>query len=387
MQPTLWKESVMSNIKVVQKRFEQSLEFTASNFGGYKTLLPRPQGMKQIFFSPSEPVRFKKEARNFTINLAFKKNNLFHHARDCIRKSQRQLALYLNKFYETEFAPEFTARKTASPILEPECDTDLDLIIILTTRPGNFKERTAIRYSWGRQDSKVNKHFVNSNGFKYKTLFTIGRDNNRIIEDVVSIENSHYKDILRLDYPDTYENLPKKTVLTLEWIADNCQTKFVLKTDDDCYVNAHNLSPWLQKLNPNVKYVGKKNDFMPVIRDPEHRNYVPYDLFNEEYYKPYCAGGGYVLRSDVLKNITIKSKTIREIINEDAYMGMLTNSLNIIPHDDERFLPFIFSERDVRKRHMCDWTNKFLMHGVSPRRQLIMHWQKIAMIDYDSLCE
>ena len=56
-----------------------------------------------------------------------------------------------------------------------------------------------------------------------------------------------YKDILRLDYQDTYENLTNKTVLTLRWIAEKCEPKYVLKTDDDCFVNILVLSTWLQK--------------------------------------------------------------------------------------------------------------------------------------------
>ena len=63
------------------------------------------------------------------------------------------------------------------------------------------------------------------------------------------------------------------------------------------------------------------------------------------------------------------------------------HALNITPFDDERFLPFIFGDVALRKRHMCDWTDKFLMHGASPRRQLLMHWQKLAMTKYTALCD
>ena len=83
---------------------------------------------------------------------------------------------------------------------------------------------------------------------------------------------------------------------------------------------------------------------MPVIRDPTHRNYVPYEVYGDEFYKVYCSGGGYILRGTVLGNITRTASKVAEIINEDAYLGMIVHALNITPFDDERFLPFIFGD-------------------------------------------
>ncbi|XP_066931537.1 beta-1,3-galactosyltransferase 5-like [Clytia hemisphaerica] len=351
----------------------------------------------QSFFPSKELFTANKNARNFKRRRKMRKRSipsdeifdkLYRDFLDCMLKSQRSLALFLNDQYQKQFRRDFRRRPSVeSPILEPECKADLDLVIVVTTRPGNFLERTSIRYSWGRPGAYINRFLIKQKSFTYKTIFTLGRDQNNVIEDVVSKENSRYRDILRLDYQDTYENLAKKTILTLKWVNEACAPRFVLKTDDDCYVNLHNLSPWLLRLSPYVNYVGKKNDLMPVIRDPTHRNYVPFDLFSEEYYKVYCSGGGYILRGTVLGNITSKAKEIPEIINEDAYLGMITNALDIIPYDDERFLPFIFGDINLRKRHMCDWGDKFLMHGASPRRQLLMHWQKLAMVKYSVLCD
>jgi len=375
----LFKSSsgLMASIHHVEKRVAESL--LSDNL---RRLLPIRKNTFKPLINRKRKHRKKRRQQDEIFDETYRKSH------GCMRDIQRGLARYLNHQYKRELAPDFRGyRPKESRILEPECQTNLDLVIILTTRPGNFMERTAIRYSWGRSETGVNRFLLKSKKFRFKTIFTLGQDNNHIINSIVARENSRYKDILRLDYQDTYENLSKKTILTLKWVSEACTPRFVLKTDDDCYINLHNLAPWLQRLSPYIHYVGKKNDLMPVIRDPSHRNYVPYELFGEEYYKVYCSGGGYILRGSVLGNITEKAKEIPEIINEDAYLGMIASALDIIPFDDERFLPFIFGDLSLRKRHMCDWTDKFLMHGASPPRQLLMHWQKLAMVKYAALCD
>ena len=379
---------VIWHVKTVPEsssEYLQRVENTMSeSFTNIKILFP-PRDFQTI--QNTNPKKAKQEKSHLVTN-DITQNRLYQESLQCLFDNQRHLAANLHSKYTQQFATDFRKfPKQVSPILEPECDSDLDLIVIITTRPGNFMERTAIRYSWGRPETSTNQLLVKQKSFKYKTIFTLGRDKNKIIEDIVSKENTKYRDILRLDYSDTYENLSKKTILSLKWISEACQPKFVLKTDDDCYVNLYELSTWLSGLSPHINYIGKKNELMPVIRDPTHRNYVPYEVYGDEFYKVYCSGGGYILRGTVLGNITRTASKVAEIINEDAYLGMIVHALNITPFDDERFLPFIFGDVALRKRHMCDWTDKFLMHGASPRRQLLMHWQKLAMTKYTALCD
>jgi len=375
-----WKNSVMMKLKQYQIELQQSIDFT-HNF--------TVETVPEVVVHTKGIVRptADKTYNNPTISTKVNMTSLFNKAKQCLRETRHQIAVYLNKKFESDFAVDSFTKTNIQPILKPNCKPGLDLIILLTTRPSAFYNRAGIRNSWGRLDSSINKYVFRNKKFTYKTIFTIGREENSKIEKLIENESDKFQDILRLNYQDTYENLTNKTMLTFEWVANNCQPKYVLKTDDDCFVNLVSFAPWFEKLNKNIDYIGKKNEYMPVIRDPWHRNYVPFNDFNEEYYKPYCSGGGYMLSGRVLKNITIKSRTMKQIINEDAYIGMVTNSLNIHPKDDERFLPFIFSKKSVNKRSMCDWKGKFLMHGVKPERQILMHWNSLAMTEYPFLCD
>lgn len=307
---------------------------------------------------------------------------LFKNSIKCLSNAKRNVAGYLRETNDIG-----NIRNYDTP-LEPICDMGNTLIILVTTRPSNFANRVAIRLSWGRMDSALNSQVRRGHPeLTWQTIFTVGLAKSRSIGGLVALESKQYQDVLRLPYKDSYDNLPNKTMNSLEWIANNCKAKFVLKTDDDCFVNVFQMLPWLSNLPHNYQYMGRVNDNMPVIRDPKHRNFVPKHEHQEEMYKPYCAGGGYILRVSVLKNITDMGKRIKQIINEDAYMGMLTNALRIIPRNDERFLPFIFFGPSLKKSNMCDWKRHFLMHNVFGKRQLVMHYNSIAMTYFHSLCE
>ena len=300
----------------------------------------------------------------------------------CLDNAKRNVAQYLSRSDET------SGGEQDQTTLEPLCNLDYTLIILVTTRPGNFANRVAIRMSWGRMDSIMNNHVQGATPhLKWKSIFSVGLANSPKIGGLVTLESEKYNDVLRLPYKDSYKNLPNKTMNSLQWIADNCKTMFVLKTDDDCFVNVFQMLPWLNGLPQNHQYIGRVNTEMPVIRDPKHRNFVSKQDHKENIYKPYCAGGGYILRGSVLKNVTERGKKIKQIINEDAYMGMLTNSLGIVPRNDERFLPFIFFGPPLKKLNMCDWRDQFLMHNVFGKRQLVMHYNSIAMTYFNSLCE
>ena len=44
------------------------------------------------------------------------------------------------------------------------------------------------------------------------------------------------------NFVDTYNNLTLKTLMLLKWVKNNCDSaSFVMKTDDDIYINVENL--------------------------------------------------------------------------------------------------------------------------------------------------
>ena len=61
-------------------------------------------------------------------------------------------------------------------------------------------------------------------------------------------ENDKYKDVIVEDFVDTYYNLTVKSVMLLRWVEHNCvNAKFIMKMDDDVYLNVDNLMAFLKE--------------------------------------------------------------------------------------------------------------------------------------------
>ena len=327
----------------------------------------------------------KQEAHNLGKDF----NELFKFVQQCFQGDMENLANYTQEQFSTTFSE--TAADDSSQYtnkkIEPRCKPGIELVIVVTSRPSSIYQRLAIRNSWGRPDSVINQHLFKDKKFDFISIFAIGQTPNKITQNIIEKESQGFGDILQLFYIDFYENLTNKTLLTLEWLSYNCEPKFVLKTDDDCFVNLLSLEPWLHTLKSDILYVGKRNVHMPVIRNPKHRNYVAVEDFSEKYYEPYCSGGGYMLSGKILKNVTGKAKFFKQIRNEDAFIGIVMNFMNISPVHDKGFLPFVFTEKEVRKRFACEWKSHFVMHDVKPRQQIVMHWSSIIMFKYPYICD
>ena len=71
---------------------------------------------------------------------------------------------------------------------------------------------------------------------------------------------NRYKDILQIDFQDSYRNLTLKSMLSFRWAVDECSSfQYILKTDDDMIVNFDVLIDQLDQLPTNIT---KGNDFV-----------------------------------------------------------------------------------------------------------------------------
>ena len=65
-----------------------------------------------------------------------------------------------------------------------------------------------------------------------------------------------HKDILQFDFLDGYYNLAPKYAAFFNWITNYCVgVDFVLKIDDDVYVNVRNLASTLADISPSVNQI------------------------------------------------------------------------------------------------------------------------------------
>lgn len=131
------------------------------------------------------------------------------------------------------------------------------VLVIVNSAPANFQRRTSIRETWLRHlrsEPKDRYSDVSINLVSF--AFIIGRTKDEIVQSKIEEESKVYKDILQIGIIDGYYNLTIKVVGLLQWIHKNCSpVDFLLKTDDDVYVNVNHFAASLQTANLSDKVV------------------------------------------------------------------------------------------------------------------------------------
>lgn len=145
------------------------------------------------------------------------------------------------------------------------------LFISIISAPKNFERRATIRQTWPnhlKNQSNVNKE-LDIVGFG----FVVGLTNDDIVQQKLMEENEIYRDILQVNMYDKYKNLSVKVTGLLNWVHNYCpQVHFVLKVDDDVYVNVHNLATVLYSLPPSERSVYGRKCGGDIIQERVPRN-------------------------------------------------------------------------------------------------------------------
>lgn len=156
-------------------------------------------------------------------------------------------------------------------------------------------------------------------------------------------EEAHrYQDILWLDDDEKYRRITWKTLVWFrvvrKWIGE---ARFVLKTDDDAYVN---LAALENRVHAPPLSLSSTSSFSPPV------NYLGYCMRGqspairqmlEEQYPPYASGAGYILSHDFLSCLDTLTDRWLAVADEDANTGILARECSVpCQHDPEHFFPW-----------------------------------------------
>ncbi|XP_072497840.1 beta-1,3-galactosyltransferase 4 [Notamacropus eugenii] len=251
--------------------------------------------------------------------------------------------------------------------------SQLFLLILVSTAPEHQKQRDAIRASWGTL-REVQGHLV-------RTLFILGKPNYYLknIEDVLKWEAQVQGDIVQAAFMDSYRNLTLKTLSGLAWAARYCpNVHYVLKTDDDVYINVPGLVAELDRRGKHMKQdlqqrypsrdgivqrdrkakTGEKelegaySTYPPVPHlylGHIHRSVYPSRLKGSRHqvsevqwpsargpFPPYGSGTGYVLSAPVLRLILRAAGGVPLIPVEDVFVGVIAKRVGVAPTHSSR---------------------------------------------------
>lgn len=257
-----------------------------------------------------------------------------------------------------------------------QAETDYLLVILVLSAPQNGDRRDAIRKTWlklqpGYEDDALLAETIhvpeyNADGFvvgetiveqqanfrkylnwlssrrkarpnpetrvKVTHRFVVGQQGlSRIVSNQLAYEQQENNDMMLLDgFEDSYRNLTRKLLVTMDRTVREFSFKYILKCDDDTYVKLGDVVSELQLYDDNLAkktwttngppdlYWGYFNGRANVkIRGQwKETNWNACDR-----YVPYALGGGYIVSYGIAQYVADNRDQLATFVSEDISMG------------------------------------------------------------------
>lgn len=195
-----------------------------------------------------------------------------------------------------------------------------------------------IRSSWGNPDIP---------GVVTKLAFLLGRPEDSQKQEKLQEENKKHRDMVQGDFLDTYHNLSYKAIMGNLWVSEFCdQAEFVVKTDDDMFIDLYEVYYLTRKYLTSSHYT--KNRFLlcpvwrglPILRDPNSKWYASYEEVpkvgeeGEESYPTGCSGWLWITSPGTSQAISEAAQVVRFFWIDDVWVsGFIAEHLKI-QHQD-----------------------------------------------------
>ena len=239
----------------------------------------------------------------------------------------------------------------ADAIYQPRLDDEVGktyfMVVIVSSSPHDQKHtalRESIRENWGncanlkQLDNEYIDYIDKAVSIDCKLYFYMGLSERKKMNALNKKELEKYNDLVIGDFKDSYFNMTRKLLFALNWISANTKSKYILKADDDVFINIPQL---VVKLNTVYKHkenlYGGYVYFASVNRDKSHRHYLTRDEFPDGWYPPYSKGSQLVISSHLLKPLIQMSTRIKRFQIDDAYIGILMNHIGVVPTSIKEF--------------------------------------------------
>ena len=160
------------------------------------------------------------------------------------------------------------------------------LLVMVLTAPKNQERRDIIRKTWANIHKNLRDQFL--------LYFVLGNSElNDETLDLINDEKAKHKDILALPMIDSYQTLTSKVLASFVQLSRNVKFEYLLKVDDDSYVQLPKMLEELKNSNFDKSlYWGFFDGRAPVFLKGKWAE-KEYHLCDK--YIPYALGGGYVL--------------------------------------------------------------------------------------------
>lgn len=217
------------------------------------------------------------------------------------------------------------------PITVSSCrgnPTSRSAFIAVISATENVLNREKIRKTWKNHvPVVVGKGLLSVARF----FFVLGRSSDSLLQGKIRGESTLHRDILQLDILDFYRNLPFKMAGLLNWMNINCpKISFLLKVDDDVYVNVHNVAKMVESYHQTGKFSifgrsqnygfppDRLNNFGPA-RD-SNRYQITLEAWPWHTYPDYIIGPVYMIHGSSILPLLAAMQTTPVNPFEDVYV-------------------------------------------------------------------
>nr|XP_039273204.1 beta-1,3-galactosyltransferase 1-like isoform X1 [Styela clava] len=194
------------------------------------------------------------------------------------------------------------------------------ILFIVHSKAEHFEHRNAIRETWGSIAKRLTQ-----------VVFLLGDPKNVTLQGMVNDENRKFGDLVQEDFFETYRNITLKNIMGLKWASQRCpHAKYVVKTDDDMFVNSKMLISTLinSRLPKKDLIICKIHFFKNVPREGKY--VIARSLYEEDYWPSFCFGGCWIASMDVVRRLFDVSLKTKQIYLDDVYVtGILRTKLSI----------------------------------------------------------
>ncbi|KAH7981153.1 hypothetical protein HPB49_022087 [Dermacentor silvarum] len=251
------------------------------------------------------------------------------------------------------------------------------LAVVVCSAVENFEHRAVIRGTWGRDVGHDKGTAV---------FFLVGKPdatpNGKDTQNMLINESARHNDIIQADFRDTYRNLTVKTMFLLKWAYINCSsTRFVLKADDDMFVNVERLLSFLKAHGgnrPRPFLAGNVLQGRKTVRRAGSKWYLPLSVYQSDWLPSYIYGSGYVMSREAVRPLFTEALSTPFLYVEDVFLtGIVAQKVGIELTNSRCFIPY-------SARHPCDYRNFISTH----ERELVNLWIAWHSVhhDADHLC-
>ncbi|GAB6023014.1 hypothetical protein CHUAL_007104 [Chamberlinius hualienensis] len=230
----------------------------------------------------------------------------------------------------------------------------LMLVILVATAVEHAAQRQAIRETWGSYAKTLPEVTL---------AFVTGRPVNTNSQSIIMKEALQYGDIIQEDFMDTYKNLTLKTVMLLKWANTFCtEAKYIMKADDDMFVNVPNLLKYVKSLRIyKSQLFGRLVKGARPLRTKSSKYYVPVSEYKDKVYPDYLSGTAYVMSADVAAKLYAVSKVTPIFFFEDVFItGICAKKAGIVRRNH---IGFVYYKRPVKG---CSYLRVITGHNNTP---------------------